>query len=605
VPALRWQGNVAAGQLVAIGYEVLAGDATGPTSNVARVTGVGVDLRLSAVVTVTAATATGDPDFVLPGTQPGHLVDEIVDPATCNGCHSEPIYGAWRGSMMSQAGRDPLFWAALAVANADAPGSGEFCLRCHVPRGWFAGRSHVADGAALHAGDISAGIACETCHRMVDPAPMVSSDISAARDAVLRGAIQPPLPIDRPANAMLLLDPVDNRRGPFTLGANPPHPNATWRTEFLGQGGDPVTEARVCGSCHNIDNPTLSWDAQRGQYWPNAAGAPAPSLAEGDLFPIERTYDEWLRSAYATAEGVYAPQFAGAQADGIVRTCQECHMPRATGVAANNGVLRDCVTTGCLPAHTLVGGNTWAPRPLQDTRWRLNAAGDSAYLDQSIVAAEAMLKRAATLTVTLNLSSSQPTATVRITNESGHKLPTGYAEGRRMWLTVRAFDAVGGQVYVSGEYDPATGMLADDPDLQVYEVKQGITPELAAELGKTPGASFHFVLNNMVAKDNRIPPRGYTVAAFDAEGLRPVGAVYADGQDWDEAVYALPAEAVAVTAMLYYQTASREYVEFLRANGGADGATLGELWDDDKSPPVVMAVAMQPAYAGYLPVVAR
>ena len=50
---------------------------------------------------------------------------------------------------------------------------------------------------------------------------------------------------------------------------------------------------------------------------------------------------------------------------------------------------------------------------------------------------------------------------------------------------------------------------------------------------------------------------------------------------------------------------SREYVDFLRANGGADGATLGELWDDDKSPPVVMAVAMQPAYTGYLPVVAR
>jgi hypothetical protein len=66
--------------------------------------------------------------------------------------------------------------------------------------------------------------------------------------------------------------------------------------------------------------------------------------------------------------------------------------------------------------------------------------------------------------VTLNLSSSQPTATVRITNESGHKLPTGYAEGRRMWLTVRGFDAAGSQVYISGEYDPATGILADAPD---------------------------------------------------------------------------------------------------------------------------------------------
>jgi hypothetical protein len=192
-----------------------------------------------------------------------------------------------------------------------------------------------------------------------------------------------------------------------------------------------------------------------------------------------------------------------------------------------------------------------------------------------------------------------------VINESGHKLPTGYAEGRRMWLTVRAFAADGRQVYMSGAYNSTTGVLAQDPDLKVYEVKQGITPELAAELGEAPGESFHFVLNNTVIKDNRIPPRGFTVAAFDTMGLQPVGAVYADGQFWDETVYALPADAVAVTAVLYYQTASREYVDFLRTNGSADGATLGELWDDDKSPPVVMAVAMQPAFAGYLPVVAR
>lgn len=53
-----------------------------------------------------------------------------------------------------------------------------------------------------------------------------------------------------------------------------------------------------------------------------------------------------------------------------------------------------------------------------------------------------------------------------------------------------------------------TGELTEDADLKRYEVKQGITPELATELGQTPGESFHFVLNNSVVKDNRIPPRG-------------------------------------------------------------------------------------------------
>ena len=42
--------------------------------------------------------------------------------------------------MMAQAGRDPLFWAALDVANNDVPGIGDFCLRCHSPAGWLDGR---------------------------------------------------------------------------------------------------------------------------------------------------------------------------------------------------------------------------------------------------------------------------------------------------------------------------------------------------------------------------------------------------------------------------------------------------------------------------------
>jgi hypothetical protein len=37
--------------------------------------------------------------------------------------------------MMSQSARDRLTWAALAVANHDAPNGGEYCLRCNAPKG--------------------------------------------------------------------------------------------------------------------------------------------------------------------------------------------------------------------------------------------------------------------------------------------------------------------------------------------------------------------------------------------------------------------------------------------------------------------------------------
>ena len=42
--------------------------------------------------------------------------------------------------MMANAMRDPLFWAAVDVANKDYPGAGDFCLRCHTPPGWMGGR---------------------------------------------------------------------------------------------------------------------------------------------------------------------------------------------------------------------------------------------------------------------------------------------------------------------------------------------------------------------------------------------------------------------------------------------------------------------------------
>lgn len=599
-PQLNWRGTVPAGQVVTVEYQAVAGKTiSGTVTNSAQVTGPRTPLTLRSNITVTQG-ATANPDFFLPGTQPGHLVDSIANPAECASCHTAPIYGAWRGSMMSQSGRDPLMWAALHVAEADMPGAGEFCLRCHTPKGWFEGRSSPSNGS-----DLAAGVACETCHRMIDPVARGTTDEASARDAVLRAAIDPALPADHSGSGMMVLDPLDNRRGPFAIQPPPPHPRATWRTDFLGQGGNAVVESSMCAACHNMDNPALSWDVGRGQYWPNAANQPAPSFAQGDLFPLESTYDEWRNSAYATSAGVFAPQFAGSKVDGIVRSCQDCHMPRTVGAAAVGDVVRDCKTNGCLPEHELVGGNTWVPQLLKDSRWRLNAADDTVHLDQTIESARTMLQRSATMTVSLSSSGSDKLAVVRVTNESGHKLPSGYPEGRRMWLQLRAYDQDGKLLFTSGGYNPATGVLADDPQLKVYEVKQGITPELASVIGKPAGESFHFVLNNTVLKDNRIPPRGYTVAAFDRPGLRPVGATYADGQHWDDTTYLLPGATASVVAELYYQTASKAYVDFLRTRGGADGATLGQLWDDNKSPPELVAAALETPFKQYLPALRR
>ncbi len=604
-PLLRWQGPLWPSPVVTVTYQVtVTGQVSGSLVNQVQVSGDGLQpLSLAhALFVPRSVLATTHQDFFLPGTQPGSLTDAIPDPAGCDFCHTAPIYDRWRGSMMSQAGRDPLLWAALAVANHDASGAGEYCLRCHAPKGWLEGRSQPADGSALQAGDLAAGVACEICHRMVDPVPS-PADEAKHIDADIRAALSPPVPTTHPGSAMMIVDPEDRRRGPFAFDPDPPHPKETLQTDFLGQSANAMAESRLCGSCHNVDNPTLSWDETRQQFWPNGTDLAAPAFDEGDLFPIETTFDEWANSEYAQA-GVYAPQFAGAKPDGLVRSCQDCHMTRTTGRAAEdiyNPVYRDCSTTGCLPTHDLVGGNTWVPQLLQDSRWRLHSSGDAANLNQTILSARQMLRQAATVTLTVTTSDTDKLAIIRVTNETGHKLPTGYPEGRRIWLNVRAYAANGQLLQEWGAYDPATGQLSDTA--KVYEARQGITPELASILKQNPGESFHFVLNNTVLKDNRIPPRGYKVPAFARPGLEPVGASYADDQYWDETIYVLPAETERVTAILYYQTASKEYVDFLRTNGGVDGFTLGQLWDSSKSPPEVMATAVDNPFTLILPII--
>ncbi len=607
-PRLTWQGTLAANSRVTLTYKVtVTGAITGSLVNHAYVTGGGIsplDLPASLFIPRTALTSTLQ-DLFFPGSQPGQLQAEVASSIDCDTCHTEPIYDRWRGSLMGQAGRDVLMWAALSIANVDAPASGEYCLRCHMPKGWLEGHSSPPDGSAMTAQDLSNGVACAFCHRMVDPRPS-TSDEARTIDLAVRAALTSPVPSAYTGSSAFIVDPADNRRGPFSFSPAIPYHTA-YRTDFLGQTTNAVTRSRLCGTCHNLDNPLYTWDEARQQYWPNAMDSAAPEFANGALFPIERTFDEWLYSEYAQG-GVYAPQFAGSKADGIVESCQDCHLRRTTGNAVDpafNPITRDCQTAGCLPEHTLAGGNTWMPGLLQDSRWRLWASGEATYLAETTLRARQMLTSAAAMTVTLTTSGTQKLAIVRVTNQTGHKLPTGYPEGRQMWIALKAFNAAGELIYQSGSYQSATGTLVKDPAIKVYEIKQGLTSELAALLDQPAGESFHFVLNNTVIKDNRIPPRGYTQAAFDKPGLRPVGATYADGQYWDDTLYTLPAEAETVLVRLYYQTASKEYINFLRTRGGVDGETLGTLWEASKSPPQVMAIAMFPVHGVYLPVVLK
>lgn len=180
----------------------------------------------------------------------------------------------------------------------------------------------------------------------------------------------------------------------------------------------------------------------------------------------------------------------------------------------------------------------------------------------------------------------------------------------------------GDLIYASGTYTNATGELEGyhqpGSNLKVYESLHGLTPDYAAELGLSAGPSFHFILNNVIVSDNRIPPRGFDYDTFAAAGAAPYSSSlpdstrYADGQYWDTTVYQLPPDVVTGTVRLMHQVVSKEYVEFLRDNSptvgnpDSNGEILYTLWEaTERSRPEIMAEVPIMDEFVYLPLVLK
>lgn len=135
-----------------------------------------------------------------------------------------------------------------------------------------------------------------------------------------------------------------------------------------------------------------------------------------------------------------------------------------------------------------------------------------------------------------------------------------------MWVNVKFLDAADEVIAERGVYDTVSATLVDSgADTKVYEALHGIDSTIAAATGLPEGPLFRLALVNKKYKDNRIPPMGFTNAAFDAVGAAPVPAgTYVDGQYWDDTSYAIPTGAKKAEVRVYYQTSTREYMEFLR-----------------------------------------
>lgn len=542
-------------------------------------------------------------DFTPRGTQPG-LDYPLIGSAQCLACHgnsdAEPHFpgASWSGSMMANATRDPLFWAALDVANQDglehgAEGIGDYCLRCHTPNGWTNGRVRkVRDvtGPVVDAADIVdgfngcrlqgnhensdasgndyGGIGCQFCHRNLAEGPLGEPSFLENADIWLDDV---ECDSDGDGNG----DGEPCRSGPYDypdpLAESPPH---AWKHSPFH------SDSAMCGSCHDVTTPMLETGPFRTLILDN--GTPAGNDT-GLPFPVERTFSEWKDSDYGRLvfrDGAEdQPAVPGKY---LVRgeTCQDCHMRQAQ----TEDPLQDlqvCPTgpprNGNLAVHEFVGGNTWIPGILKA---EFPGLGRDAAFDRTTAWANEMLaERSAQLETTATLASGGTALNVgvTVTNLAGHKLPTGYGEGRRMWIAVEVRDAADAVVWSNGNWNPADGELTVDAQTKIYEVKQGIWNASTGTCETTDAQDremFHFVLNNCVAKDNRIPPLGFTGAsnpelASYAYTYPPEKPGSPRTVNFDRTAYTVPLPNGAtgpftVRATLQFQLASKEYIEFLR-----------------------------------------
>ncbi|MCA9715235.1 MAG: hypothetical protein KC468_11195, partial [Myxococcales bacterium] len=481
-------------------------------------------------------------------TEPLELDNSVQATNECASCHlflnpalhqGEPNVSpqAYTGSLMSNSARDPVFWAGVAIAHQDAPGETQDCVRCHAPIAFLEGRGDAIAIDELQPQDLH-GVSCDLCHRMIDDGETPAGNARYVLDDV---AVNGSVP----------------RRGPWTYGPgeDPQHPTSDDDAH--------LASARLCGTCHDVTTARERVD-DRG-------------VGLGVPFNEQRTYSEWLGSVYA-------------QDGPDQRSCQDCHMPALADVAGCDGfnIAQSFHATGGR-RHDLVGLNLPVIQLIQAVYGK-SAGGtlDDPYFELTREVAELLREQSATLDAAfpdeVDLGVGIPALDVTVTNNTGHKLPTGYSEGRVMWLEITATygDAL---VYSSGRWDEQAMTIEDDAQVRRYEA-------IAEDDGD--GARLHLLRNNHWVVDSRIPPRGLTP---DLE-TDPVGDRYALGPDntWphqDSASFSFPpavvpdqgpdvAPELTLRARLLYLINTPEYVEFLAEENStnAAGTELAALFDE-------------------------
>ncbi len=492
-------------------------------------------------------------------------------------------FDLWRGTMMANSARDPVWRAAVSAEVAATPSRRteieETCLRCHAPMARQAGLEDHGTGSLLHVLDCDSplgelardGVSCTVCH----------------------GITQEGLGTDASFSGNYLLDSQRRLFGPHEAPFSMPMRH---HTEFTPSLGRHLQSSSLCATCHTLETDTFD----------------AEGNAHGTRFLEQAPYLEWLNSDFSNAGDDPGP---------LAATCQDCHTPTAdedgrvirTRIARNPGGRDFPPTRPREPfgRHIFVGGNTLVPQMLRDHADELEVQASSAALQATLDATREQLREltARVSIVDVLRQDSRLTFAVHVENLTGHKLPTGHPT-RRAWLRVVVRDERAGVIFASGNTDSSGRILGEDgaprpsefaggpiePHRQLIN-EPGQVATYQATMADSRGRPTHTLLRGATwFVDDRLLPLGWSSDHPAAQRTTPVAvdgdADFVAGSDRVRYEIAAASDGqLTIEAALLYQSLSARWAAELMRWDTPEVETFATFYLEADRMPEILATA--------------
>ena len=482
--------------------------------------------------------------------------DHFSGSGACSLCHNDliddtgadvSIGDAWETSTMANSARDPYWRAKAAQTQKNHPQLShevdDTCTRCHAPMANEAARKDgveftlfgddgFLDPSSEYFDHAMDGVSCSLCHQIEDTGSL--------------GTIA-----SNSGNFSIRTVPASERetRPAYGQYADPVGAYMIANSDFTPVFSAHMSESAVCGTCHDLKTPTVDIN-----------GEIIPAVIE-DRFPEQQTFSEWRNSDYRT----------GGTKDA---NCQSCHMPKieTTVTLANGGT---DLRRADFSEHTFLGANTVMLDMFKNFREELGIQVTG--FDAAIERNREFLKTSADLSIidTRNEDNSIVT-TVKIDNNTGHKLPSGYPS-RRVFVHFVVTDQNGEIVFESGKMNDDGSIVGADGDIDFRDYEPHYNTIVSEEqvlifesiMGDTRGQVTHSLVEAARhLKDNRLTPTGFDKNVVDTD-VAVVGEALLDsnfnaGQDLFE--YRVPVTnngTYNISVNLVYQPLAYGHLEYL------------------------------------------